>query len=565
MKKSIYTKQLKNKLNPMPIKFTRPLLIPAFGLAFFICFASFGQPKGGQPVVVPGNRGVERRMALVMGNKEYVHADKLRNPGNDALDMSEALKKLGFDVTTAIDSDYPRTARIIREFIEKLRSSDVVVFYYSGHGIGYNGKNYLLPIDANVNCIERVEEHGFSLGRLFSEFTQKQVRTSFLFLDACRNMPELKACQGTTRSITTQGLVKPTNNPRGSMMIFATEEGSTADDNLSGRNGLFTSELLKYLTRPGLGIRAIMDSTATGVEIQSNGSQSPARYDKLLGDFVFVGTPISRNEPVGPLVVSTPRTTPTVSAPRGLFVSVKGTSFKMGAINRPYNEQPLHEVQVGSFLISRYEVTAKEWKDFCQATKRSMPTIPDLDFSDPNKIYWQDKDRFPITNITWFEAVEYANWLSEKQGLRKAYQIGDGSVEWDRTANGYRLPTEAEWEMAARGNSQDLPYPGSRNEMEVGWSQSNSDDRSHAVGGKKPNDLDLYDMSGNVWEWCWDWYDEYYYTKSPKQNPVGNTTGTMRALRGGSWLTSTNVVSVRRGRSPRTQSTEIGFRLVRSE
>lgn len=535
--------------------------------------SAVAQPRGAKVEVAPVARGPERRIALVLGNNAYPSAP-LKNPCNDARDVAAAVEKLGFEVTTLLDADYQKTSRTIREFVDKLQPGDVVFFYYSGHGIGYNGKNYLLPVDASIKCLERIDDYGITLGRIWSEFEQRQVRNSFLFLDACRNIPDLKPCQGNTRALTTQGLVTPTNNPRGSLTVFATEEGTTADDNNMGKNGLFTGVLLEYLTRPGWGIRQITDSTLKWVDIHSNGLQRPVRHDRMLGDFTFVAVPKPNLSSGGS---SAPTTAPNSSAvvrdpptyrpaaPTGAFASVKAAGYKMGAANRPYNEQPPHDVRVNGFQMGRYEVTVKEWKEYCQATKRAMPTVPDPDNLDPNKTYWNDKDRHPITNVTWFEAVEYANWLSDRHSLRKAYQINDGGVEWDRTANGYRLPTEAEWELAARGNSPDLPYPGNRNELEVSWSQNNSDDRTHPVGGKKPNDLNLYDMAGNVWEWCWDWYDEYYYRKSEKDNPIGVDSGTMRSLRGGSWLTTPNVVTFRRGRSPRTQSTEIGFRLVRGD
>ena len=505
-----------------------------------------------------------RRMALVLGNKDYKYANPLKNPVNDAKDVKAALAKLGFEVSEVIDADFRGTMSAINEFVGKLQAGDVVVFYYSGHGIGYNGKNYLLPIDANVTCIERIDEHGISLGRVLSEFEQRQVRTSFLFLDACRNMPALKACASGQRALTTQGMVKPTSNPRGSMIVFATEEGTTADDNLVGRNGLFTGELLKYLTVPGLSIRSILDKTTEGVEAQSSGGQSPARYDKLWGDFVFIeaaGTAVPSSTPI----TTSPISIVPVSGPQratGNYVAVKESTYKMGAANRAYNEAPPHEVRISGFQMARYEVTVKEWTAYCKSKGKEMPSIPDVDNTET---YWQGKDQHPITNVTWLEAVEYANWLSEQQGLTKAYRIQDTSVEWIKNTAGYRLPTEAEWELAARGSSPQLPYAGSVQEQEVAWSQINSNDSAHPVGTKKANDLGLYDLSGNVWEWCWDWYDEYYYRKSERDNPAGISIGAMRSIRGGSWLSANNVLTIRRGRSPQTLSTEIGFRLVRTE
>jgi formylglycine-generating enzyme required for sulfatase activity len=502
-----------------------------------------------------------RRLALIMGNRDYQNVSPLKNPVNDANDMAVALQQLGFSVSKYLDTDFRAASAGVREFVDKIQPGDVVIFYYSGHGIGYNGKNYMIPVDASIQCIEHIEENGISIGRILNDFERKQARTSILFLDACRNVPSLKACQSNTKELKVQGLVTPLS-PLGSMTIFATEEGTTADDNREGRNGLFTGELLKHLSQPGLGIRAIIDLTIAGVVTQTQGAQSPARYDKLWGDFILKAVPKRPNDPI-PDPVTPPNPTSPVNRPAVTnFVAVKSGSFKMGAANRPYNEQPVHEVRLDGFLIGQYEVTVANWRKYCQTTQKAMPTVPSVD--DPEN-YWNNKDQHPITNVSWTDAVAYANWMSEREGLQKAYIIHETSVEWNRGANGYRLPTEAEWEQAARAYTSDLPFAGSRVEYEVSWSQGNSEDRTHPVGSKKANGLGIFDLCGNVWEWCWDYYDEYYYRRADKTNPIGSEAGSMRSTRGGSWLTASNTLTVRRGRSPLTQSTEIGFRLVRSE
>jgi formylglycine-generating enzyme required for sulfatase activity len=138
------------------------------------------------------------------------------------------------------------------------------------------------------------------------------------------------------------------------------------------------------------------------------------------------------------------------------------------------------------------------------------------------------------------------------------------NVDWNRSAKGYRLPTEAEWEYAARGGDGspgNYTFSGSNNVDEVAWYDGNSGDKTHAVGTKEANGLGLYDMSGNVWEWCWDWYGDFPYSS---QDPVGAPSGSKRVRRGGSWghsafyLRSTN----RFYNKPSYRSSGIGFRLV---
>ncbi len=134
-----------------------------------------------------------------------------------------------------------------------------------------------------------------------------------------------------------------------------------------------------------------------------------------------------------------------------------------------------------------------------------------------------DRGTFPVSGVDWFDAVSYCNWLSEKAGLSPCYSGGGRATKCDFLANGYRLPTEAEWEFAARGGnqSQGFIFSGSNDPDEIGWHAGNSGGKAHPVGQKEPNELGIYDMSGNRWEWCWDWFDAEYYAASPEVDPTG--------------------------------------------
>ena len=225
------------------------------------------------------------------------------------------------------------------------------------------------------------------------------------------------------------------------------------------------------------------------------------------------------------------------------MVFVVGGSFTMGDIwgMGSKNELPTHEVSLKSFKISKTEVTVKQYRQFCLETGRFMPEAPS----------WGWKDRHPIINVTYNDAVSYCNWLGEKLG-------GD-----------WRLPTEAEWEYAARGGnkSKGYTYSGSNDLELVAWFDNNAGGQTNNVGRKKPNELGIYDMSGNVWEWCGDWYDDDYYANSPSSNPRGPSLGSDRVLRGGGWyyFASSCRVAFRDDSPPGHLNNDGGFRVVLSQ
>lgn len=231
------------------------------------------------------------------------------------------------------------------------------------------------------------------------------------------------------------------------------------------------------------------------------------------------------------------------------MVFVKGGNFKMGNNNGDHDEKPEHTVVLSSYYISKYEITVKQYREFCQATGKNMPGKPRQQWYQEHDRAkkWQWKDSNPITNVTWTDAMDYVKWLKKKTGKN------------------YDLPTEAQWEFAARGgnNSKNYKYSGSDNINEVAWYDETTYERGPMpVGRLKPNELGIYDMSGNAWEWCKDYYAPYKAGRS--KNPTGPSKGLYRVIRGGSWyyVAWMSKVTTRDGPYPNRTNFNYGFRVV---
>lgn len=263
----------------------------------------------------------------------------------------------------------------------------------------------------------------------------------------------------------------------------------------------------------------------------------------------------------------------------GDMVRVEGGSFMMGCTGEQGkdcgdDEKPAHQVTVGTFFLGKHEVTVGLFRAFVQATGHRTTAEQeggsyiwnDSEWKLTPGVTWEHDeegrkrdasgDRHPVMHVSWHDAVAFCAWLGNSTGKR------------------YRLPTEAEWEYAARGGNlgragsqnRSTKYAGGSDLGSVGWYADNSGRKAHPMGQKAANELGLYDMSGNVWEWCQDWYGENYYKGSPATDPAGPSSGEYRVVRGCSWDTDASgcQLALRFRFTPDVRYSGLGIRLART-
>lgn len=268
---------------------------------------------------------------------------------------------------------------------------------------------------------------------------------------------------------------------------------------------------------------------------------------------LFSGTLLALDMP-SPLEISLDHEIPFVLVPAGCF---KMGNFLEDAI---HSAIPVHEVCLNDFYIGKYEVTVGDFKIFIHETGYKTDAEREDGCLSWMKTGWRkglevnwkrpgflQTDKHPVTCVSWQDVSEYLEWKRQKTGLR------------------YRLPTEAEWEYAARGGGLHMKFSSRPKEMnQYAWYSTNANKKTHPIGKKKSNGLGLYDMSGNVWEWTQDRYSETYYASAERSNPQGPETGKGRVMRGGSWYVSAQglLPSHRNWTYPNKRYTSLGFRLV---
>ncbi len=550
-------------------------LLAAFLGGIVFCGAS---ARANQRQTLPP--GPERRTALVIGNTAYA-TGFLRNPVNDARAVAKVLEELSFEVTLRENLDQKQMKREIQAFGEKLQEGGVGLFYFAGHGIQTNGRNYLIPVGAAIEHEKQVEYEAVDMGAVLSEMDFAHARMNIVIIDACRDNPFARSFRSMS-----QGLASM-DAPTGTLIAYATAPGSVANDG-PGENGVYTGELIKAMVQPGLKIEDVFKQVRSAVREATGGRQVPWESSSLEGDFYFLrpgpqlpvqatSTP-PRPGPAAELERSAAgpaeeqaargerpvRTLKTWKEPvTGLvFVWVPGGCFLMGSPksekDRSEDEGPVHEVCLDGFWMGQTAVTNAQFRQFQK----------DHDSRDVAG-HSLNGDGQPAVFVSWVDANNFSQWLAGRNG---------GQYN-------FRLPTEAEYEYACRAGSEASRYWGDdlgraciyenvadyTAERQFAIRPVHECDDGYAatapVGSFRPNAFGLFDMLGNVMEWCSDVYGVDSYVRHDRNNPQYNneSMGQSRVIRGGCWRGSTASVrcAARGSALPNSTRDDLGFRIVR--
>lgn len=477
----------------------------------------------------PHGDGVRR--ALIIANMEYKILPWTPVDSSGAKALEEVLRDASFTVSVKQDLDRESIKEALDGFASSVRSGDIVLLYYSGYMKHEEKDNYLIPVNFDPASESKIYNSAYNLARFLDGLAENKPRLSMIVLDASWDTPRLSGQAGLTQPA-----------PPSDTWIFASTDAGQVTSNAqitSGKMGFFTSALLKALPLHGLDLTELGSNIRTAVESASKGAQRPYPLSTFGSKFYF-----HEPDPSGEIVNSKDRLS---------YVHIPDGKFWMGCVPSSEaqcnpNEKPGHRVEITrGFWLGQTEVTTLAYNErFAKPNK--LPSKSAKGITNAGK-----QGDLPVVGVSWEEAQKYCNWAAE----------------------GGRLPTEAEWERAARGGNDDdvYPYPdlGTSRDYANFMGKVGNDvfDDLAPVKQFNPNRYKLYDMAGNVWEWVLDWYGAAYYDESSKEPPIRDPRGPAHpdkgkghVARGGSWYSDAKKylrISYRQSGSP---GNNVGFRCL---
>lgn len=629
----------------------RPII---FLTGIVLLLSSIAQQRGFKPVNDKKkeelNSLYQENHALIIGNAAY-HKGWPSLPGveQDVIEVSNTLKKIGFNVIVATDLNKFQMDSAFTSFISTygVNPESGLLFYFAGHGhtiqTNYGEKlGYIVPVDAVSPNLGDMQFQSNAIEMAQMEIYAKRIvsKHALFIFDACfsgslfnltRAVPEVisyKTSQPVRQFISSgsedeevsdesifrkqfvDALISGNADFNNDGYITGTELGRFLQSSVINysnntqhpqygkisnpalNKGDFVFSLNSKINAFSIAVDSLsMDSSANQI---SKGSIEVAT--ELGGDLYLDGKLLSSISPnsIIPILDLQPgihyieiigaekwQGSVEILEKNNVFLQIKsrgsgdrnspfiqmgfvqGGTFQMGSRLGESDELPIHSVTLSDFEISANEITVGQFRKFIKETGYKTEAevegwswFFDDEWKKKTGLTWEINsqgnkagDYEPVVYVSWNDCQRFMQWMSDKYGGK------------------FRLPTEAEWEYAAKGgiHRSEWSYSGGEDFIDVAWCKSNSDGTAHQVGQQQANALNLYDMSGNVWEWCDDWYNERYYERSTFSNPKGPLIGEYRVIRGGSWINdqASSRVSNRHKYRPKDRDNLTGFRVVR--
>jgi formylglycine-generating enzyme required for sulfatase activity len=573
-------------------------------LVFLFCFLHITS--------ISSTTGQINRVALVIGNTNYLHVPILQNPVNDSQDIADKLEELNFKVNLRHDLDKKDMEQAILLFGKSLQNSHIAIFFYAGHAIQVNGTNYLIPVSTRATNQNDIIAGSLTLDDLLLKLSDPGSRTNIIILDACRNNPFPDS-----QSIEKQGLARIITDAPHTLIAYSTQPNNYALDG-EGRNSPYTKVLLDYIGTPGLRLDALFSNVAWTVEENSKVqniqetvqspwiSHSPLPPICLAGCLDKAPQTLVINVPDDSKLVDSPNikttetsniasnTTPASAIKKtntyvpvksilelqNNYVAINKKCFTMGS---PTDERGRtrdelqHEICVDTFEIAQNEITMGDFAFFVKTTgyvtdaekpNGSGCFVYDQKWQNKKTANWRNPGfeqdpREPVVCVSWNDTQVYAKWLTKNT---KAH---------------YRLPTEAEWELVAKDASDSSSLRLADNNLFCryenisdvsarlkfkGWKGYQCTDsyiHTAPIGSYQANNLGIYDTLGNVKEFTCSSYVTRY--NGDENKCAVNTEMQRIVMRGGSWSDGPMGVRVAKRRRiiPNESFSYAGFRLVR--